>query len=193
MSDFDSYAHDYQATLHRGLAVSGEDATFFARERVAWLSRCLKENGFTPDTILDFGCGTGSATPFFFEILDAESVVGVDLSAESLTVARTDHAKLAVEYKLADEYQPHGTIDLAFSNGVFHHIPPTDRTAAVRYIAASLRPGGLFALWENNPWSPAARYVMRRIPFDQDAVMVWPGEARLGRARQGEARRGKVY
>jgi hypothetical protein len=33
-------------------------------------------------------------------------------------------------------------------------------------------------MWENNPWSPAARFVMSRIPFDRDAVMVWPGEAR---------------
>ena len=33
-------------------------------------------------------------------------------------------------------------------------------------------------MWENNPWSPAARYVMYRIPFDRDAIMVWPSEAR---------------
>ena len=33
----------------------------------------------------------------------------------------------------------------------------------------ALRPGGLFALWENNPWNPGTRLVMRRIPFDRDA------------------------
>ena len=41
-----------------------------------------------------------------------------------------------------------------------------------------LRPGGLFALWENNPWNPGTRYVMSRIPFDRDAVPLAPPEAR---------------
>jgi hypothetical protein len=26
-----------------------------------------------------------------------------------------------------------------------------------------MRPGGVVALWENNPWNPATRYVMGRI------------------------------
>jgi len=39
-------------------------------------------------------------------------------------------------------------------------------------VRRALAPGGLFSFWENNPWSPGARYVMHRIPFDRDAVMV---------------------
>ncbi len=34
------------------------------------------------------------------------------------------------------------------------------------------------ALFENNPWNPGTRLVMSRIPFDRDAVLVRPGEAR---------------
>ena len=34
----------------------------------------------------------------------------------------------------------------------------------------ALRPGGLFAFWENNPWNPGTRLVMSRIPFDRDAI-----------------------
>ena len=34
------------------------------------------------------------------------------------------------------------------------------------------------ALWENNPWNPGTRYVMSRIPFDRDANLVWPHQAR---------------
>jgi SAM-dependent methyltransferase len=55
-------------------------------------------------------------------------------------------------------------------NGVFHHIEPPERPAAVRAIFKSLAPGGHFALFENNPWNPGTRMVMRRIPFDRDAV-----------------------
>src|SRR3972149_1665400 len=178
MSGFDSYAHDYDTALNRGLAVSGEDKTFFAKGRILWLSRCLKKLAFAPRSVLDYGCGTGTATPFFLDILRAESVVGVDLSAKSLEVARQTQTGLPVEYRLISDYNPSATIDLAFCNGVFHHIAPQERLEIVRWIGRCLRPGGIFALWENNPWNPGARYVMSRIPFDQDAVMLWPGEAR---------------
>jgi hypothetical protein len=67
---------------------------------------------------------------------------------------------------------------LAYCNGVFHHIPVSKRNEVVRYIARTLRPGGLFALWENNPWNPGTRYVMSRIPFDRDAVTLTAPETR---------------
>ncbi len=178
MSDFDSYAHDYETALNRGIAVSGENRAFFARGRVAWLARCLERLAFTPQTVLDYGCGTGTATPFFLELVGARSVVGVDLSPKSLDVARQAHKCLPVEYRLTEQYAPNGTIDLAFCNGVFHHVPTNQRQRVMGCIAASLRPGGVFALWENNPWNLGTRYVMSRIPFDRDAVMLWPGEAR---------------
>ena len=72
------------------------------------------------------------------------------------------------------DYQPAGDLDLVFCNGVFHHIPPLDRLDAMQFIYASLRGGGLFALWENNPWNPGTRYVMNRIPFDRDAITLSP-------------------
>ena len=107
-----------------------------------------------------------------------KSVLGVDTSEMSLNVAREKYDGLPATFQLVDEFKPQGDIDLAFCNGVFHHIPTGDRQASAKYVANALRPNGVFAMWENNPWSPAARYVMSRIPFDRDAVMVWPGEAR---------------
>jgi SAM-dependent methyltransferase len=178
MPEFDVYAGDYDAALNRGLSVSGEDKTFFAEQRVRWLARCLEKLAIVPKTVLDYGCGTGTATPYLINLLGAESVVGVDLSAKSLEVARQHHSGLPATYMLTSEYMPRGSIDLVFCNGVFHHIPMDERSECAAYIAKCLRPGGIFAMWENNPWSPAARFVMSRIPFDRDAVMVWPGEAR---------------
>jgi trans-aconitate methyltransferase len=104
--------------------------------------------------------------------------VGVDVSQSSLAVARQEYRDLPATFTKLDQYQPSGDIDLAFCNGVFHHIPTSERQESAKYVAASLRQDGVFAMWENNPWSPAARYVMSRIPFDRDAVMVWPSEAR---------------
>jgi SAM-dependent methyltransferase len=128
---------------------------------------------------MDFGCGTGSATPFFFEQLRCESVVGVDVSAASVAVARATHgARPGVRFAVLGEYQPDGRCDLVFCNGVFHHIEPAARPGALQWIRRCLRPDGLLALWENNPWNPGAQIVMARIPFDRDAIKISPPAAR---------------
>jgi hypothetical protein len=41
-----------------------------------------------------------------------------------------------------------------------------------------LRPGGIFAFWENNPLNPGTRYVMSRCDFDGDAIPIRSGDAR---------------
>ncbi len=175
---FDEYAEDYDAALAEGLSVSGEDKDFFAHGRLAWTARCLGKQQGKIDSVLDYGCGTGSATPYLFDLLGAKSVLGLDISAKSLDVARREHASARARFLLFAEYQPAERVGMAFCNGVFHHIPVRERAAAVEYIYRSLRPGGLFAFWENNPWNPGTRYVMSRCPFDHDAVTLAPPEAR---------------
>jgi len=177
-TEFDGYASEYDAALAQGLSVSGEDKTHFARGRVDWLAKCLAPLQQHPRAVMDFGCGTGSSTPYLLGLDGVESLVGVDVSARSLEVARQQHGTQRARFALFADYEPDGRIDLAFCNGVFHHIPPADRPGALAYINRSLRPGGLFALWENNPWNPGTRLVMSRIPFDRDAVTLTAGEAR---------------
>ncbi|MFY9557769.1 MAG: methyltransferase [Blastocatellia bacterium] len=176
--EFDGYAAHYDAALAQGISVSGEDKTYFARGRIAWLADCLRQIGVQPRSALDFGCGTGSATPFVLDLIGAESVVGVDVSPESLEAARREYSSTSARFLLFNEYRPDEQFDLAFCNGVFHHIPVDERANAVDCVYRSLRPGGFFALWENNPWNPGTRYVMSRIPFDRDAITLTPPETR---------------
>ncbi|HEX8475834.1 MAG TPA: methyltransferase domain-containing protein [Pyrinomonadaceae bacterium] len=183
---FDAYAEDYDAALAQGIAVSGEDKEFFARGRAEWLAARLRERGERVRSVLDFGCGTGSSTPYLLETLGAESLVGVDISANSLDVARRTYGDEArARFMLMDEFQPAAQFDLVFCNGVFHHIPLEQRAAAVDYVMRALRPAGLFAFWENNPWNPGTRYVMSRCPFDDDAITLSPPEARRLLVRGG--------
>jgi SAM-dependent methyltransferase len=175
--EFDQYADDYDKALEQGIGISGEDKSYFAEGRVRILRECLSGR-FAHPVVLDFGCGTGQATPFLFAGLGASTVVGVDVSPAQLAVARRDHGSAKAAFQTLDEFRPDGQIDVAFSNGVFHHIPRDQRAAMADYILRSLRAGGVFALWENNPWNPATHVVMRRIPFDRDAVMLSPSEAR---------------
>lgn len=175
---FDEYAAAYDEALAQGLSVSGEDKSFFAKGRIAWLTDSLREISVQPASVLDFGCGTGSATPFLFDLMKISSLVGVDISAKSLEEARLVHGSTRSTFFLFNQYEPSQAMDLAFCNGVFHHIPLKERAGAVDYVYRSLRPGGLFAFWENNPWNPGTRYVMSRIPFDRDAITLTPPESR---------------
>ncbi|QTN31983.1 class I SAM-dependent methyltransferase [Akkermansiaceae bacterium] len=175
--DFDASAANYDEQLQRGLSISGETKEFFAVERVKWLRRRFAPMDFTAGRCLDFGCGIGTATPYLLDVLGATSVVGTDPSEASLEIARSDWKSRPADFVPAGQITP-GSMDLAFCNGVFHHIDPSNRVGAASLVYRSLRPGGLFALWENNPWNPLTRLSMSRVPFDADAIMLWPGETR---------------
>jgi SAM-dependent methyltransferase len=177
-SQFDEFALDYDSALEEGLSVSGEDKTYFCQGRIAWLKDCLCKLNSRPEAVLDFGCGTGSTTPYFLDLIQAKSVLGVDSSSKSIELANQNYGAQYVKFMQLGRFQPMGQMDLAFCNGVFHHIPVEARLSAIQLIDRSLRPGGFFALWENNPWSPGTRYVMSRIPFDRDAVTLSVLEAR---------------
>lgn len=177
-AEFDKFAVDYDAELNKGLSLTGESKEYFAEGRMHWLRRKFQRLEFAPETALDFGCGTGSSTPYFFDVLGAKALTGVDPSEESLEVARAGHARHPVRFVQAIDFQETGAVDLAFCNGVFHHIPVAERSEAVRFVFEALRPGGLFAFWENNAWNPATRYVMSRVPFDRDAILLFPHGAR---------------
>ncbi|HEX7177604.1 MAG TPA: methyltransferase [Pyrinomonadaceae bacterium] len=176
--DFDGYADEYDAHLGQAISVSGEDKDYFARGRIDWLSKYLKRELIGVESVLDFGCGTGGSTPHLLELLGAGLVLGLDVSSKSLDVARRLHGEDRARFMLFGEYRPAQEVDLAVANNVFHHIAPAERRDSVQYIFDSLRPGGLLAFWENNPWNPATRYVMSRCEFDQDAVTLTFPEAR---------------
>jgi SAM-dependent methyltransferase len=103
-------------------------------------------------------------------IRGAETLTGTEVSEGSIKVARRLYNEPHISFRLIQEYSPSAEFDLAFCNGVCHHIPLAERAKAVSYVFNALRPNGLFALWENNPWNPGTKLVMSRIPFDRDAI-----------------------
>ena len=111
----------------------------------------------------------------------AEEVVGVDRSSATIAFAR-EHGRpeRGVELLNTDELvrAPPRAFDLCYSNGVFHHIQPGERAAALRTIRDALAPGGHLFLWENHPGNPGTRYIMARCAFDDDAVPLWPHQTR---------------
>ncbi len=175
-AEFDRYSATYDAALAQGLAATGEGKEYFAERRVLWLRRSLDRLHAPTHDVLDFGCGTGSATPWLIRELKPARLVGLDVSTESLTQAAKHYP--SAQFFPPSAFKETNCFDLAFCNGVFHHIPPAQRRAEVQRIREVLRPNGLFAFWENNPWNPGTRYVMRRVAFDRDAVPLTASEAR---------------
>ena len=175
---FDAYAENYDRALAAGLSVTGEHKEYFAAMRIKELGSLLERLDFPVNQVLDFGCGTGSSVPFLLDLKGVTSVTGVDVSEKSLEIARKQDANGRARFDSLQQFRPDGHFDLVFCNGVFHHIPPKDRSSAINTVFNALRSGGIFAFWENNPWNPGTRYVMSRIEFDRDAVTLSPPNAR---------------
>jgi SAM-dependent methyltransferase len=176
-AEFDQFAETYDDDLNQALAASGESKEFFARGRVKFLGRCLAQLNQPAHSVIDYGCGIGDTTPLLRSLLGCNELAGLDVSERSLERARHDHGVAGVRFLSFEQYVPEGSAEVVYCNGVFHHIPVSERPAAVDYIHRSLRPGGCFALWENNPWNPGTQYVMHRCCFDRDAVKISPPRA----------------
>ena len=170
---------EYDAMLQQGISLSGESKGYFIDGRIEHLRSQLGfEGAGRVSSILDFACGTGDASTRLATAFGGASLLGVDLAEGALEQARRQVSDERVEFGLLDVMSDRSDFDLCYVNGAYHHIPPTQRLEVTRRIFDSLRPNGVLALFENNPWSPPARLVMRRIPFDRDAQMLRPAAAR---------------
>jgi len=175
---FDGYTQQYDCCLNQALSATGEDKDFYAAARVGWTAKCLRELGVSPSSALDFGCGIGTTAPLLLSELKCGTVTGVDTSSKTIEQARQTQSSPQIQFLLLQDFRPRAELDCAYCNGVFHHIPVPERLAALRLVRFALRPGGIFALCENNPWNPGTRYVMSRCAFDEDAVKISAAAAR---------------
>lgn len=167
---------EYDRMLDRGLQLTGESKEYFARGRVAFLERQL--GGTDPRKILDFGCGLGLTASLLRWRFPDCAVFGCDTSANVVDVAARRHGYEGIEFGSVAEAARWAPYDVVYTNGVFHHIPSgEERSRTAAEICSWLHPGGLFALFENNPFNPATRLVMQRIPFDRDAKLITPRTA----------------
>jgi len=177
-SEFDNFATSYDDALAEGLSVTGEDRNYYSLGRVRWLKRHLDRLKIKAEYAMEFGCGTGTNIPYLIEIIDLESLIGMDISESSLKIAKSFYGCEKVRFCVPSEFKLAGQVDLVFCNGVFHHIPVQYRASAIKYVRDSIKPGGLFAFWENNPWNPGTRYIMSKVSFDRDAILIGPSEGR---------------
>jgi len=169
-SDFNFYADKYNKTLNHALLASGESSLYFAQARINWTSKLISKQRSTTEVnnIMDFGCGIGASAQILANHFSSAKVIGVDPSKNSIDIAKKNNSQ-EFEFYLNSEFTSSNSMNMVYCNGVFHHIPISQRVSAVNYIKNSLSPSGILAVWENNPWNPGTRLIMRKCPFDNDA------------------------
>jgi SAM-dependent methyltransferase len=129
-----------------------------------------------PVRILDAGCGTGVGTEYLVHLNPDAAVVGIDLSAGALAVAKERCQKSGatrVEFhhlSLFDAAQLPGEFELINCVGVLHHTP--DPIRGIQALAQKLAPGGLmhiFVYGELGRWE---------INLMQEAIALLQGDRR---------------
>ena len=132
--------------------------------------------------VLEVGCGLGTDSRQF--AINGASVVGVDLSINSVQLARKHFQVFETrgDFIASDaEHLPFsdGSFDVIYSFGVLHHTPDTE--LAIEECYRVLKPGGVFIsmLYNRRSWhvvvEPHLAWLKRRLLMQ--ALPSRPGEA----------------
>ncbi|OFY96902.1 MAG: hypothetical protein A3K10_14150 [Bacteroidetes bacterium RIFCSPLOWO2_12_FULL_31_6] len=172
--NFDEFAKGYRKTHNKAIEVSGADSDYFSEHKIIELLKL--ENSNQHLKILDFGCGDGNSVVFLRKHFPNASIVGVDVSEESIIVAKNKEITNSTFTTFNGTILPFQKeeFDIVFTAMVFHHIAPQLHKGILTEIVRVLKKGGRFYNFEHNPCNPFTRKVVRGCEFDKDAVLLKP-------------------
>jgi cyclopropane-fatty-acyl-phospholipid synthase len=132
-----------------------------AKKRLVTAKLALKSDS----RVLDIGSGWGGLALYMKEIAGAREVLGITLSTEQLSAARTRARERGLEYGIKFELQDYrtlqGTFDRIVSVGMFEHVGPRYYNTFFNKCRQLLTPDGAMLLhtigfldgpWDPNPW-----------------------------------------
>ncbi len=172
-ASFDEHADSYADEVSASVSFSGQDVDFFARRKADELVDLVGRSLGPPASLhaLDVGCGTGVTDRHLVNRFGG--LTGVDVAADAVAVARD--ANPGASYL---DYDGHhlpfadDTFDVAFAICVLHHVDRPHRPAFVQEVARTVRPGGLVAIFEHNPFNPLTRVAVSRCEFDEGVELL---------------------
>lgn len=184
--EFDAVADIYEEQHANSIKLSGENPEYFARHKIALLHETVSAENLQSSNILDFGAGIGSSAPHLSALFPDSAITALDVSEASLKIcAQRGLSRVkTLPYNGKAIPLPDNSQDIAFTACVFHHIDAADHVALLKEIRRVVKPGGIFALFEHNPWNPLTRRAVANCPFDENAVLI---NARLMRKRMALA------
>lgn len=173
-AEFDKFAEEYRSMHAANIRLSGESPDFFAEYKIRDTATWCRRSDRPVNAIVDFGCGTGNSVPHFRRHFPQASLTGADPSAKSLEIADARFPGQA-KYVPFDGDQlpfPDNSFDMAFSACVFHHIPHGEHVGWLTELRRVVRPGGVLAIFEHNPFNPLTVRAVNDCPFDENAHLI---------------------
>jgi 2-polyprenyl-3-methyl-5-hydroxy-6-metoxy-1,4-benzoquinol methylase len=125
----------------------------FVRFKIIHIRFLEEIEQYLPDRgeILDLGCGFGLFAMYMALCKPKAHIVGLDVNAQRLQIARGAAAKLGirnVSFDQADlrDWRPDRSIAGAYALDVFHHVPPASGDRLLCDLYARIESGGRFLL-----------------------------------------------
>ena len=174
-SEFDPYAKDYDALLNSATRATGYEAGDFAEAKLKRIAQLFPEFAQSNGCLLDFGCGGGNLYEKFSDYFPQVYYIGVDPSSDMVKEARSKYEDAQFFGIESPEWKQMG-YGLIVAANVFHHIPHEQHATVLSQLTDVLQPGGHLVIWEHNPANPVTRKIVKDCEFDQDAVLVPPGQ-----------------
>lgn len=172
MQELFDIPEQYEAMLEKGIGLTGNDKSFFVRGRVDLVQSRMDSN-FSPNQILDFGCGTGETAVEFKKRFPQAEVWGTDPAIPALRWAQKQHEVFGISFRSLEETNGK-TFDLIYLNCVLHHVQPTERLKVCRQLRKLAQKNAEVWVFENNPANPGTQYAMWANPFDKGVKKIWP-------------------
>jgi SAM-dependent methyltransferase len=172
-AQFDRYAETYSREVEQAISFGCQGVDFYTQRKVEHLLTATRPLLGPPEglAVLDVGCGVGLTDRLL--IPRVRAVHGVDVAECEIEKARLNNP--AGHYRAYDgttlPYED-DSFDLAFAICVMHHVKPEGWPRFVAEMRRVVRPGGVVAVYEHNPYNPLTRLAVSRCEFDADAVLL---------------------
>jgi SAM-dependent methyltransferase len=183
--EFDRYSASYDELLKDPIRdrFTGQASGFFHLRKRDLIRSYFGHLGVDARNLryLDVGCGKGELATLLRD--DFGYVAGCDPSPGMLEFVQGIDVRVQrdpAELPFAD-----AEFDFVTAVCVYHHVSTAARLALTQEVSRVLKPGGVFAIIEHNPYNPVTRGIVRRTPVDSDAVLLSSGEAHKWMDRAG--------
>ena len=193
-TEFDSFAHEYEALHAVNVTASGYSPAYFAEYKIKEVARHLTRLGLAGQEIhfLNYGCGIGNSESYLRKHLPNAFIYSVDVSSKSIEYARERHKDMPrVAFSVTDgrSIPFDRRFDVVFIANVLHHTPRDQQVRLLQMLRDALAPRGLLYVFEHNPLNPLTVHAFNTCPFDKGAVLLPPWYAARILDRAGFARR----